>query len=199
MKIYNKSYDDYNDRIFKNLIKIKENNKNFEKVSLDKINKYDINNTNRSNEIYIFPINLNLNYKNDYNIEIVNGSNLYFVLVQEQVIDSTINELSKNILYTILFSFISVSFLNFIIWIVISSCFFFYFKAIFAPLKKIHREFNKLLFVNEKNHDNDKKNHVMRKSTLVNSRCMRIWHSNIKELFRYNEIFTIMHFRHFRI
>ena len=81
MKIYNKSYDDYNDRIFKNLIKIKENNKNFEKVSLDKINKYDINNTNRSNEIYIFPINLNLNYKNDYNIEIVNGSNLYFVLV----------------------------------------------------------------------------------------------------------------------
>ena len=136
MKIYNKSYDDYNDRIFKNLTKIKENNKNFEKVSLDKINKYDINNTNRSNEIYIFPINLNLNYKNDYNIEIVNGSNLYFVLVQEQVIDSTINELFKNILYTILFSFISVSFLNFIIWIVISSCFFFYFKAIFAPLKK---------------------------------------------------------------
>ena len=56
MKIYNKSYDDYNDRIFKNLTKIKENNKNFEKVSLDKINKYDINNTNRSNEIYIFTI-----------------------------------------------------------------------------------------------------------------------------------------------
>jgi hypothetical protein len=84
MKIYNKSYYDYEDKIFKTLIKIKENKKKFEKVKLDKINKYEINNTNRS-EIYIFPINFTLNYKNDYNIEIVNGSNLYFVLVHQIV------------------------------------------------------------------------------------------------------------------
>lgn len=102
-------------------------------------------------QIFSLPIPLSFDYILDYNIVKNNNTKFFFLFVQNPDSIQIIDSFYMNILFSMIFSFISVCFLNFIIWVVIGSCYYFYFKAILAPLKKINREFKELVFIKEKN------------------------------------------------
>jgi hypothetical protein len=118
----------------------------------------NININNNVMQIFTLPIPLSFDYIDDYNIVKNNNTKFFFLFVQNPDSIQIIDSFYMNILFSMIFSFISVCFLNLIIWVVIGSCYYFYFKAVLAPLKKINTDFKELVFIKEKNFEiNNKK------------------------------------------
>ena len=158
-------YENYNKYIF-NSISEQINSLKNEDITTDKLSPLHFDNTyifsNYTNqillaktalEIFTLPIPLGFDYVNDYNIIKTNKTKFYFLFVQNPDSIQIIDSLFLNIVFSIIFSFISVCFLNFIIWMVLGTCYYFYFKAILSPLKKINNDFKELVFIKEKNID----------------------------------------------
>jgi len=102
-------------------------------------------------QIFTLPIKLSFDYIDDYNIIKTNNTKIFFLFVQNPDSVQIIDAFYMNIIYSMIFSFISVCFLNFVIWVIIGSCYYLYFKAILSPLKRINKEFKDLVFIKEKN------------------------------------------------
>jgi hypothetical protein len=139
--------------------------------------------TNNIMQIFTLPIPLGFDYVLDYNIVMNNNTKFFFLFVQNPDSIQIIDSFYMNILFSMMFSFISVCFLNFIIWVVIGSCYYFFFKAILAPLKKINKEFKDLIFIKEKNIDHSirkEKKTIKRneKDEVGQSRFIETWESN---------------------
>lgn len=171
---YTKMKMTYQSIIMKNISDfMSKNNENLIEPNLTSLNEtYEFSNktssiikTNNIMEIYTLPIRMGFDYYNDYNIIKKNKIKFYFIFVQNPDSIDIIDSLYLNIVFSLLFSFISLSFLNIIIWVVLGSCYYFYFKAIFTPLKKINRDFKDLVFIDEKNLDSLKKNDKYAKSS----------------------------------
>ena len=104
-------------------------------------------------QIFTLPIPLGFDYENDYNIIITNATKFYFLFVTNPESVQVIDSFFLNIVYSLIFPFLSVCFLNFIIWVILGSCYYLYFKSILAPLKSINENFKELVFIKEKNLD----------------------------------------------
>lgn len=156
-------YEKYQQNISRNISYV-INTINATDIQSNKLNmlelpsSYEYNNSTRNikmnnnvMQIFTLPIPLSFDYIEDYNIVKNNNTKFFFLFVQNPDSIQIIDSFYMNILFSMIFSFISVCFLNLIIWVVIGSCYYFYFKAVLAPLKKINNDFKELVFIKEKN------------------------------------------------
>lgn len=122
-------------------------------VSFNETQSYIYDNTtntislvSKDSEYYIFPINLNFDYNDTYQISESNKSDFFILIVNESEETEKVNEFFQVILYEFLLYFCYIVFVNVLIWILFGIVYYYFFKGFLLPFKEINRLFTDLYF-----------------------------------------------------